>query len=52
MVHKFFEVGLAQNIWTNPKHFETCRRTKHKNYPTFMQICIYDTKHKNYPTLM
>ena len=21
--------GLAQNIWTGPKHFGTCRRTRH-----------------------
>ena len=49
--------GLAQNIWINPKHLGTCIRIiphlcRHKNYPTFMQICIYDTKHKNYPIFM
>jgi hypothetical protein len=21
--------GLAQKIWTNPKHFGTCKRTRH-----------------------
>ena len=21
--------GLAQNIWTSPKHFGTCKRTRH-----------------------
>ena len=30
--HKIFIsiFGLAQNIWTSPKYFGTCRRTKHK----------------------
>ena len=22
--------GLAQKIWTSPKHFGTCKRTRHK----------------------
>ena len=22
--------GLAQKIWTRPKHFGTCKRTRHK----------------------
>ena len=30
--HKIFIsiFGLAQNIWTSPKYFGTCRRTRHK----------------------
>ena len=35
-VNRFF--GLAQKIWTCPKHFGTCKRTRHKLTIT---ICIF-----------
>ena len=28
-------MGLAQNIWTCPKHFGTCRRTRHNNFTRY-----------------
>ena len=31
--------GLAQNIWTSPKHFGTCKRTRHKYLFKFGEFC-------------
>ena len=37
--------GLAQNIWTSPKHFGTCKRTRHLCLALSMyQVCAVRTK--------
>ena len=30
-----YNFGLAQKIWTSPKNFGTCKRTRHKSIITF-----------------
>ena len=46
VLHKMFvtvtickkNFGLAQKIWTSPKHFGTCKRTRHKGPKQFWSV--------------